>query len=143
MTSERTRVLLVDDEPSVTRLLKLNLEQSGRYDVRVENRGAQAVEAARAFQPAVILLDVVMPDLGGVDVAHALQSDPQLREVGIIFLTAVISTDQASAYGQLIQAYPVLSKPVSIDEVTRCIDDVAHAAAKRLDITGIHPHEGA
>src|SRR5205809_734888 len=58
------RLLLVDDEEPFTRLVKLNLEQTGRYTVRIENDGAKALATAREFAPDLILLDVIMPDAG-------------------------------------------------------------------------------
>ena len=71
----KQRILVVDDEPSITRLLKLNLEQTGRYEVRVENLGARAYEAAQEFMPDLVLLDIMMPDMDGSDVAASLKED--------------------------------------------------------------------
>ena len=61
MNNEKKRILVVDDEPSITRLLKLNLEQTGDYEVATENSPKAAVAAAEEFQPELLLLDVVMP----------------------------------------------------------------------------------
>ena len=72
------RILVVDDEPAVTRMVKLNLERTGDFIVKTENQGSQAVAAAREFQPDVTLLDVMMPDMGGEEVATLLQEDETL-----------------------------------------------------------------
>ena len=48
---EKKRILLVDDEPSLTRMMRLNLEATGKYEVLEENKGARALETARAFHP--------------------------------------------------------------------------------------------
>ena len=69
------RILVVDDEPSVTRNLKLNLESSDGYDVFAENHAANALTAARIFRPDLILLDVIMPGMDGGDVAARLRAD--------------------------------------------------------------------
>ena len=61
MISEKKRILVVDDEPSITRLLKLNLEQAGEYEVATEDVSKAALAAAEEFQPDLILLDVMMP----------------------------------------------------------------------------------
>src|SRR2546423_5120830 len=61
MIMSKRRILVVDDETSITRLLKLNLEQTGSYEVREENLGARVLEAAREFKPDLVLLDVMMP----------------------------------------------------------------------------------
>jgi CheY-like chemotaxis protein len=70
------RILVVDDEPSVTRTLKLNLEDTLRYKVRTENDATHAVAAAREFHPDLILLDVIMPGLDGCDVSVRIHTDP-------------------------------------------------------------------
>ena len=69
----RKRILVVDDETSITRLLKMNLELIGNFEVREENSGAHAIEAAREFKPDLILLDVMMTDMDGGEVAAALK----------------------------------------------------------------------
>ncbi|MFB3108272.1 MAG: response regulator, partial [Candidatus Binatia bacterium] len=58
-TMMKKRILLIDDEPSFTRVLKLYLEKSGAYEVTEENRGEMALETARRFKPDLILLDVM------------------------------------------------------------------------------------
>jgi len=63
------RILVIDDEPSITLNLKLTLESGGDYEVLGENNPANALAAAQTFQPDLILLDVMMPDLDGGDVA--------------------------------------------------------------------------
>ena len=84
----RKRILIVDDEIGCTRLLKANLEMTDRYEVAVENRPENAVPVARQFKPDLVLLDVVMPHMSGTAVAKAFLGDPELRSMGIAFLTA-------------------------------------------------------
>jgi len=93
----KKRILVVDDEPSITRLLKLNLEQTGNYEVREENLGAQALDAAREFKPDLVLLDVMMPDMDGGDVAAGLKQDPALRKTPVVFLTAAVKKEELGA----------------------------------------------
>src|SRR5262249_33792659 len=87
----KKRLLLVDDEEAFGRLLKLNLEETGSYEVNVETDGTNAVATARAFQPDLILLDVVMPDTDGGTIGAAILADRELQNVPIIYLTAAIS----------------------------------------------------
>jgi len=64
----KKRILVVDDEPAMTRMIKLNLEQTGRYEVRTENLGLKAIAAAREFQPEPLSGKPGFPDpIGPVD----------------------------------------------------------------------------
>ena len=116
----KKRVFIVDDESGFTHLLKLTLEKTGRYIVREENDGTQAWLAARDFAPDIIFLDVVMPKIDGGDVAQQIRSDPLLRDVPIVFLTAIVSEKEG---GHLIGGFPFISKPVSLEALTACIEE--------------------
>jgi two-component system, OmpR family, response regulator len=117
---QKKRVFIVDDESGFTRLLKLTLEKSGQYIVREENDGTKAWLAAREFEPDIIFLDIVMPKIDGGDVAQQIRSDPALAHVPIIFLTAIVSEKEG---GQMIGGFPFIAKPVSLDVITRCIEE--------------------
>lgn len=121
MEAKKKRILIVDDESSVTRLLKLNLEQTGEMEVRTENVAALALEAARQFEPDLILLDVMMPGLDGGQLAGHLQATPGLRSVPIVFLTAAATKEEVAAQGGIIGGQRFLAKPVSLSEVLDCI----------------------
>jgi two-component system, OmpR family, response regulator len=122
MNTEPKRILVVDDEPSVTRLLKLNLEQTGDYTVRTENSSRAVLAAAEEFRPDLVLLDVMMPGLDGGSLASALRSHPQLKGVPIIFLTAVVTRDEVRVHRGLIGGLPFLAKPVNLHEVLACLE---------------------
>src|SRR5256885_6808592 len=87
----RKRILVVDDEIGFTRLLKLTLEQTNDYEVRVENRPERALSAAREFRPDLVLLDVVMPRMFGADVAAGLRADGRLESTPVLVFTATVS----------------------------------------------------
>ncbi len=118
-TETKKRVFIVDDESGFTHLLKLTLERTGRYLVKEENDGTKAWLAAREFAPDIIFLDVVMPKIDGGDVAQQISSDPMLKHVPIIFLTAIVSEKEG---GHMIGGFPFISKPVSLQAITECID---------------------
>jgi len=117
---EKKRLFIVDDESGFTRLLKLTLEKSGRYQVLEENDGAKAWLKAREFKPDIIFLDIVMPKIDGGDVAQQIRSDPALSHIPIIFLTAIVSSTETK---REIGGFPFLAKPVSLDTITRCIEE--------------------
>ena len=118
---DKIRVLLIDDEPGFTRMLRLNLERRG-FEVKVENDGATAHAAARTFLPDFIFLDVIMPDVDGGEVASRIRSDAGLKEVPIVFLTAGVSKEATRVKGSVIGNETYLAKPASVDEVVRCIE---------------------
>ncbi|HXG48064.1 MAG TPA: response regulator [Methylomirabilota bacterium] len=119
----RKRILIVDDEASFTRMVKLNLEKTGLFEVRAENVAHCAVPAAREFKPDLILLDVVMPGADGGDVAAHIRRDRHLREVPIIFLTATVSRREAGAGGMTSGGSLFLAKPISAEDLVKCIQD--------------------
>jgi len=117
----KKRILLIDDEVGLTRLLKLNLEQTGAYEVWTENQGANAFAAAQEFRPDVILCDIIMPDMEGTEVAAQVKADPSLAGVPFIFLTAVVSREEVEAQGGMIGGQEFIAKPVTVERVVECI----------------------
>ena len=122
MDNDKKRIMVVDDEPSITRLLKLNLEQTGRYEVCGINNATLALSAAREFQPDLILLDVMMPHISGDELANQLQASPRLKNTPIVYLTALATPGEVSSHGGLIGGLPFLAKPVDLPEVIGCIE---------------------
>ena len=129
MNGHKKRVLLVDDEAGFTRLLRMNLEQTGSYEVREENVGSRAVETAREFRPDIILLDIIMPDVDGASVMAQLRSAPDLKETKVGFLTAVLSKQEAKRKNGHLSFVPCLAKPVNTQEVVAFIEAQTKAAA--------------
>ena len=116
------RILVVDDDATVTRNLKLNLETSGGYDVFAENHAANALAAARIFRPDLVLLDIMMPGMDGGDVAERLRADPLFRETPIIFLTAIISNEDTDGHAMLSGGETYLAKPVDIGNLKKTLE---------------------
>ncbi len=119
--SAKKKILVVDDEPSITRLLKMNLEDTEQYLVQVENKAERVFDTARQFQPDLILLDVMMPGGDGGELASRLQEHPAFRSVPIVFLTAAVTKEEVSSHKGQIGGLPFLAKPVDMPEVLGCI----------------------
>jgi DNA-binding response OmpR family regulator len=117
----KKKVLIVDDEPNITEVLKMNLEASGEFEVLVENAPANALSAARQFKPDLILLDVMMPGTDGGQVAAQMNADPLLKPIPIVFLTAAVTKDEAEILSDRIGGYPFIAKPVGIEELIASI----------------------
>src|SRR5437899_5465955 len=123
----KKRILIVDDEISFTRLLKLNLEQTNDYVVHVENRAEDALTTAREFRPDLVLLDIMMPRMFGGDIALRLRADAYLKTTPIVFFTAAVSKTRVKEHDGVISGFPFLAKPVSVEEV---IDQIERRLAK-------------
>src|SRR6201984_2735364 len=119
---ERSRILIVDNDPNTTHLVKVLLERTGHYLVLEENDAAKAHQSARSFRPDLILLDIVMPETDGGEVAARIEADPELQNTPIIFLTALVTRAEAKS-GLSIQGHPFLAKPVSIPELIDAIKE--------------------
>ena len=118
---EMRRILIVDDDRDSSHLIKILLEKVGHYLVLEENDALKAHQSARNFGPDLILLDIMMPQRDGGDIAAQIEADPGLQRTPIIFLTALVTKAEAKA-GLLIQGHPVLAKPVNIPELIHRIE---------------------
>lgn len=114
------RILIVDDDVSAASLLKLLLERTGGFEVRTENRGSLALSAALDFQPELVLMDVVMPGIDGGDVAFQMRANKQLRHVPIVFLTSLVTDEEAAAQSTI--DFPMMAKPVNAQELIRLME---------------------
>jgi two-component system alkaline phosphatase synthesis response regulator PhoP len=84
---DSAKILVVDDEPDILEFLQYNLEKEG-YEVVTANDGEEGVEVARRENPDLIILDIMMPKMDGVEVCRVLRSLPQFAHTAIAFLTA-------------------------------------------------------
>ena len=125
----KRRILIVDNDRDTTHLVKILLERTGRYSVLEENDATKAHQSAQNFRPDLILLDIVMPETDGGEVAAQIQADPELQGTPVIFLTALVTNSEAKA-GLRIQGHPFLAKPINIPELINGIEEnlAAHAA---------------
>ncbi len=118
------RILVVDDEPAITRMVKLNLERTGNYKVLTENHSRNAIAAAREFQPDLILLDVMMPEMDGDEIASQLKKDQHLSKIKFVFMTAIVTKDDIESRGSNIGGNEFLAKPVKTGELISTIERV-------------------
>ena len=122
LQEQNRRILIVDDDRDGTRLIKSLLEKISHYLVLEENDAAKAHESARDFRPDLILLDMMMPQVDGRDIAAQIDADPELQRTPIIFLTALATKVEAKA-GMSFQGHPVLAKPINILELINKIEE--------------------
>ena len=119
---KKARILYVDDEVGAARLLKLNLEATGRYEVQVQNWPEDALDTARVFQPDLVLLDLIMPRLPGGNVAELFEHDPELKNIPVVFFTASVRPERIEDHDGIICDHPCLAKPAWLDQIAEFID---------------------
>src|SRR2546421_726272 len=110
MKTKKKRILVVDDLASDSGLLKRYFQECHNYEVREENNPTAAVLAAESFEPDLIILDLLMPVMDGIEVAGAFQANAKLKSVPIVFLTAAITKEEVTAAGGRIGKFPFLAK---------------------------------
>jgi len=118
----KKKILVVDDEVSITRLLKLNLEQTGNYEVFEVNQGARALQMAQAFKPDLVILDVMMPDMDGSEIAASFKQDPGLKKTPVVFLTAAIKKEELGGAEGKIGGRTYIAKPLNVQGVISVIE---------------------
>ena len=122
--TRQKRILMVDDEESFARMTKRSLEATGVYEVEIVHRAKQAIAVARAFKPDIILLDVMMPDGDGGEVASEMAADPRLAKVPVLFLTAVVKGSEVGQRGAgFIGGRFYIAKPVDADRLIGLIEE--------------------
>jgi CheY-like chemotaxis protein len=123
---EKIKVLAVDDEEDFISLLKLNLEQTDRFQVEGFSNGYEAIKRAREYRPDVILLDVNMPDVDGPTIWSTLTEDEETKHIPVIFLTALITKEEEQEYKKraIGRKYSYMAKPVDTDRLISTIEDI-------------------
>ncbi|MDQ8194373.1 response regulator transcription factor [Coraliomargarita sp. SDUM461004] len=137
------RILVLDDEPDVTELLEYKLEQEG-YRVEVLNDPLIFVAKVRDFQPDLMILDIMMPELNGLQLCRIARSDPSMKEIPIIFLSARGEAEDR-VKGLETGADDYLSKPFNAKELLLRINNmlnrmgapVEHTGQSRIEIAGV------
>jgi len=110
------RLLLVDDEPGFTSLLKVALERTGHYEVETCNDSGIALQRAAEFRPDAIVLDLIMPGLDGSELHNELKKAPLLRGIPTIMVTALVSSVDVTEEGfTQVGDLMMMPKPISID----------------------------
>jgi CheY-like chemotaxis protein len=113
-----TKLLVVDDEPDAVLILARTLLARGHRVITAES-GLQAINLAKAEKPDLILLDILMPDMDGTQVAAALQEDPTTRNIPVIFLTCLITkkTQEMGSRYHDADRYAFIAKPYDLDNL--------------------------
>ena len=124
---QKRKILIVDDEAGITRMVKLALEQTGHYEVFEENKSPRALDAAKIYSPDLVILDVTMPDMDGTEVAKAIRADEKTKDLPIIFLTATVTREESHGDGWRENVI-YIRKPATLPELLNGIEQSIEAA---------------
>lgn len=109
------RILYVDDEPDIQAIVKTALEALGGFTVCTCDCGADAVTEVPVFKPDMILLDMMMPGLNGIETFDALKALPEMADTPVVFVTAKAQSDELNKYKALGAAGTI---PKPFDPIT-------------------------
>lgn len=119
-------VLLVDDDPDILDLLKLQIEKSGRYAVVLARSGRDGIHKAKSVAPDLIVCDIDMPDLDGGAVVAALSEERSTAGIPVLFLSSMVEEQQAASGD--IGGWPMLSKRSTPQHMIARIDALIRSA---------------
>ncbi len=118
----KRKILIIDDEEGFSEMVKLNLESTGAYEVKIETDPRKAVHEAFLYQPDLILLDIIMAKKEGPEVAAEMMQDPTLKKIPIIFLTATITQQEVDEGDGIIGGHAFVAKPSGLDALLKAIE---------------------
>jgi len=117
------KILLIDREPGITRLVRQALEKAGKYLVQEEHDERLALQAAHSFRPDLILVDTAPNSPDAQALERQIQSDIQLRDTPMLRLTSLKSDSQVMS-GGILSGYSFFAAPVRIEEILHGVDEL-------------------
>ncbi|HYA15663.1 MAG TPA: response regulator [Syntrophales bacterium] len=120
----KKKILLVDDEEDFCFFVKLNLEQTGKYEVLTATSGSSGLIMASQELPDLVLLDIIMPEMNGGQVAELLLDNPKTKDIPVIFITAIASRSEVQSQEGVIGGRRFIAKPVTPIELIAKIDPI-------------------
>lgn len=136
--NEGKTILIVDDDPNIRELLRQELESEG-YTVRESPNGLDAISQVKQERPNLIILDVMMPEISGFDVAAVIKNDPLTMNIPIIILSIIDDKERGYCIG--VDSY--FTKPVNIAELIRKIESLISQGVSRKKVMVIDEDESA
>lgn len=115
------KILLIDHEPRVTRLLRQALESTGRYVIKEEHDDRVAVRCARWYRPDLIMVDMAMTAHNGEVVAKQLECDSALKGTPLICLSSFVSEREVLSAG-ILSGYSFLASPIRVEALLKGVD---------------------
>lgn len=123
MSTELRYVMLVEDDTAIQTIAQMSLEMVGGLKVSVASSGGEALRLARADSPQLILLDVMMPDMDGPQTLAAIQADPELKAIPVVFMTAKVQKHEVAELESLgvLGVIPKPFDPMALTEQVKAL----------------------
>ena len=132
MRNKDIRILLVDDEPDILEIIRFNLEKEG-YRIRTASNGLEGIKVAELFFPHLIILDLMMPNLDGIETCERLRQDERFHETIVMFLTARGEDySQVAAFDAGADDY--VTKPVKPKVLISKVKGILRKLKKKIDV---------
>jgi CheY-like chemotaxis protein len=129
-------ILLVDDDPAIARMVKLILVSTAAYRVFTETIAPRAVQTAKQCRPDLILLDIMMPDMDGGEVAAALRKDVDLMHIKVVFVTALLGKGEETISGK----HRVFPKPLNKQQLVTIVEQALSPPAPWTEMKSLGGH---
>jgi len=126
---EKMKVLFVDDQNDIRTIAEIALKHAN-YDVYLAESGIQALQDAKTIKPDLILLDVMMPDLDGIETLKKMKKDEELKSIPVIFISAKVQKQEVTNYLK-IGAIGVITKPFDPLTLGKSVDAIWSDKANR------------
>ncbi len=110
---DKKKILIVDDETDVLSVLEKTLSTEG-YSIITADNGNDAIMSAKSNHPDLIILDILMPDIDGAEVAARLKENPETKDIPVMFQTCLVSKDGDNEASRVIAGHVFVAKPYSM-----------------------------
>lgn len=122
------RIMYVEDEPDIQAVAKLALEALGGFTVKICSSGQEALDSVVAYAPDLVLLDVMMPGMGGPETLKALRSMPEAAHIPVMFMTAKVQPQEVQDYKSMgsLDVIPKPFDPMTLADTVKRIWAEAH-----------------
>ena len=129
MDMDRKKILMVDDEPDILRVLDKRLTLEG-FEIISTDDGLNALSLAKSHRPDIIMLDLQMPDIDGGEIAYQLKADLDTEHIPILFLSSLISGEESTRMRHNCGGNPIVSKSIKIPELIAMINKLIYSPAE-------------
>lgn len=120
--AKKSKILIIDDEEDVCVYLKSILERTGKFEAYSTTSPIEGIALAKDKHPDMILLDIMMPEMDGTEVAVHLNEDSETKDILIVFVSVLVQPQDLKEKNGVIGGHPFISKPIDKDELIARIE---------------------